>query len=332
MQRILGRHDDVAHWVCRPGQQRLDDVVEGWSVEANAAWVDAGVRRGEAFLQISPECAGSMLAWELDRIRAAGYVAAGPWWVPAAWRRDPDAYRRVVRSVATWVLQQPDTAEAVYVPKVRAELEPLLDLWPHVLALPTGASLSIDDLILARAFPVHALGVVTQPTWADGRWCSPAEFFHHDLDHARYKVREDLRVLGIDLPDAYVAGSTRDAATGRDRMILPAARGQVGPALWKAAPARATFARSLLHAIEVEPHRDLAEAARWLLFELVHEKSLPLDAAVLQHELSTPAHALKLQAKFERGFYAGQTPAAAVVGNVGSARAWLSACCADRAG
>ena len=332
MQRILGRHDDVAHWVCRPGQQRLDDVVEAWSIEANAAWVDAGVRRGEAFLQISPDRAGSVLAWELDRIRAAGYVAAGPWWVPADWRRDADAYRRVLRRVARWVLQQPDTAEAVYVPKVRAELEPLLELWPHVLALPTSATLSIDQLILARAFPVHALGVVTQPTWADGRWCSPAEFFHHDLDHARYKVREDLLVLGITLPDAYVEGSTHDASTGQHRLILPAAQGQVGPALWNAAPARAAFARSLLDAIGAEPRRDLADAARWLLFELVHEKSLPLEAAVLQRELSTPTHALKLRAKCERGFYAGQTPTPAVIRRLDLARTWLSARCAGEAG
>ena len=332
MQRILGRHDDVAHWVCRPGQQRLDDVVQAWSIEANAAWVDAGLRRGEPFLQISPDRAGSMLAWELERSRAAGYVAAGPWWVPADWRQGSDAYRRVLRGVATWVLQQPDTTQAVYVPKVRAELEPLLDLWPHVLALPTSATLSIDELILARAYPVHALGVVTQPTWADGRWCSPAEFFHHDLDHARFKVREDLRVLGITLPDAYVDGSTLDAQTGRHRVILPAARGQVGPALWNAAPARAAFARSLLDAIDVEPQRDLALAARWLLFELVHEKSLPLEAAVLQHELSTPVHALKLQSKCERGFYAGQTPSPAVIERFGPARAWLAGRCAGGTG
>ncbi len=327
MQRILGRHDDVAHWVCRPGQQRLDDVVETWSIEANAAWLDAGVRRGEVFLQISPDHAGSVLAWELDRIRAAGYVAAGPWWVPVDWQRDHGAYRRVLHQVARWVLQQPDTADAVYVPKVRAELEPLLDLWPHVLALPTTASLSIDELIVARAYPVHALGVVTQPTWADGHWCSPAEFFHHDLDHARYKVREDLRVLGVTLPDAYVDGSTRDATTGRERLILPAARSQVGPALWLAGPARAAFARALLDAIGQEPDRDLAEAARWLLFELVHEKSLPLEAALLQHELCTPRHALKLRAKCERGFYAGQTPAPAVIGSLDGARSWLSDRC-----
>lgn len=332
MSPILGRRVDVAHGTCRPEQQRLDDVAEGWSLDANAARVDAGVRRGEAFLQISPDCAGSTLAWELDRIRAAGYVAAGPWWVPADWRHDPEAYRRVLRRVAAWALQQPETSEAVYVPKVSGELEPLLDLWPHVLALPTSASLSIDDLIVARAYPVHALGVVTQATWADGRWCSPAEFFHHDLDHARYKVREDLRVLGIDVPDAYVAGSTRDAATGRERVMLSAARGQVGPALWQAAPARAAFARSLLDAIDAEPRRELAEAARWLLFELVHEKSLPLEPALLQHALSTPAHALKLQAKCARGFYAEQTPAAAVIASVDTARGWLAARCSGGAG
>ena len=332
MQRILGTQHDVAQWDCRPGQQRLEDVVATWTLAGNAAWVDDGVRRGEAFLQISPERAGSMLAWELARIRNAGYVAVGPYWVPAAWRHDGPAYRQLVRSVADWVLRQPASGMAVYVPKVQAELEPLLELWPHVLALPTSAALSIDDLIHARAWPVHALGVVLQDTWADGRWCSPAEFFHHDLDHARYKLREDLLTLGIALPDAYVDGSTVDTETGAHRLMLPAARGQVGPALWAAAPARAALAQRLLDAIAAEPRRDLAEAARWLLFELVHEKSLPLHAAVLKQALATPVHEAKLRAKCEAGFYAAHTPAPAVVAMLGAARHWLSARCAEGCG
>jgi hypothetical protein len=327
VDRILGRSDDVARWQCRPDQQRLDDVVSRWSLPANAEWVDDGVYRGETFLQISAERAGSVLAWELERIRAAGYVAVGPYWVPAGWRHDADSYRRVVRMVADFVLQQPNEGEALYVPKARAELEPLLALWPHVLALPTSAVLSIDDLILARAFPVHPLGVVAQPTWADGRWCSPAEFFFHDLDHARFKVREDLLAVGVEIPDAYVDGSTLDPATARHRVILTEALGRFGSNLWGAVRERAALAHQLLANIAAEPRRDLAEAARWLLFELVHEKSYPLVASVLHRELATPVHEMKLRAKCERGFYANCPPPAAAVLRLDEARVWLAAQC-----
>lgn len=325
--RILGRNDDVARWEPRPGQQRLDDVLWRWSLAGNAEWVDDGIRRGEPFLQISPRAVGSVLAWELDRLMLAGYVAVGPYWVPAGWHRDGESYRRIVRLVAEHVLAQPASGDAVYVPKARAELEPLLQLWPHVVALPTTASLSLDELILGRAFPVHPLGVVAGPTWADGRWCSPAEFFYHDLDHARFKVREDLLALGGAVPDAYVDGATLDPQTGAHRSILPAVVGQVGPRLWQSASSRLELAQQLLAAIAAEPQRDLAEAARWLLFELVHEKSLPLDAAVLERELATTRHLDKLLTKCAAGFYATVGPAAAAVAQLGAARSWLLTRC-----
>lgn len=321
--RILGRNDDLARWEPRPGQQRLDDVLRRWSLAGNAEWVDDGIRRGEPFLQISRRAAGSVLAWELDRLMSAGYVAVGPYWVPAGWHRDGESYRRIVRLVAEHVLAQPASGDPVYVPKARAELEPLLRLWPHVVALPTTAALSLDELILGRAFPVHPLGVVAGPTWADGRWCSPAEFFHHDLDHARFKVREDLLALGCAVPDAYVDGATLDPATGEHRRILPAVAGLVGPRLWQSATARLALARQLLAAIAAEPQRNLAEAALWLLFELVHEKSLPLAAAVLERELETTRHLDKLRTKCAAGFYAKVGPAPAVVEQLEAARTWL---------
>jgi hypothetical protein len=43
--------------------------------------------------------------------------------------------------------------EPLYVPKVRDELEPLLALWPYVLALPAIDELSARDLLRLRAFP-----------------------------------------------------------------------------------------------------------------------------------------------------------------------------------
>ncbi len=329
MVHILGRNADVARWDLRPGQQRLDDVLARWSLAGNAEWLDDGLHRGEPFLQISPFVEGSVLAWEIERIAAAGYVAVGPYWVPASWRASGDSYRLIVRLVAEYVLSLPDDGEAVYVPKARAELEPLLALWPHIVALPTTAVLSIDAMIVGRAFPVHALGVVAKPTWADGRWCSPAEFFFHDLDHARFKIREDLLALGQDLPDAYVNGTTIDPTTGKHRAILPVAQGCVGPRLWQVACQRAMLAQRLLAAIAAEPRRELAEAARWLLFELVHEKSLPLDAAVLDRELATGAHVQKLRSKCAKGFYAVAAPVPAVIAQFEAAGQWLAAACAE---
>lgn len=257
----------------------------------------------------------------------AGCVPVGPYWVPASWRVDGESYRRSVRLVAEHLLSRPDHGAGVYVPKTLDELEPMLALWPHVLVLPTTRALSIDDLVVGRAFPVHPLGVVTKPTWADGRWCSPAEFFFHDLDHARFKVREDLRALGVTIPDAYRDGSTIDPATGRHRVILAAARDLVSGELWRIADERAALARRLLAAIAAETG-DLGAAARWLLFELVHEKSLPLDPLVLRRELSTTVHVEKLRAKCRQGFYARHAPDAAVVDQLEAARRWLRNACA----
>lgn len=42
---------------------------------------------------------------------------------------------------------------------------------------------------------------------------------------------------------------------------------------------------------------DVADAAELLLFEIVHEKSFPMDTAVLERELSLPAHVEKLRKK-----------------------------------
>ena len=80
-----------------------------------------------------------------------------------------------------------------------------------------------------------------------------------------------------------------------------------------------------LAAIAAEDRPELATAARWLLFELVHEKSLPIDADVLARALATPAHAEKLQAKHAAGFYARGAPSAAAIARLPAAREWLRA-------
>ncbi|MEO6709906.1 MAG: hypothetical protein ABIP42_10030 [Planctomycetota bacterium] len=326
MVHILGRQADLAQREPRPGEQRLDDVLRRWSLGGNGEWIDDGVRRGEPFLQISRASVGSVLGWELDRLQAAGYVTVGPYWLPASWHRDGESYRSVLRLVAEFVLSLPAgtaTGHDLYVPKARGELEPMLALWPHVVALPMTAALSMDDLIVGRAFPVHPLGVVLQPAWADGRMCSPAEFFFHDLDHARFKVREDLLALGVELEDAYREGTTIDATSGEHRVILTAAKDRIGPVLWQAAGGRHELAQSLLASIDAEKDLGLAASARWLAFELLHEKSLPLDRAVLRRELASSAHVDKLKSKCAQGFYAAQVPSKSTIDRLEDARVWL---------
>jgi hypothetical protein len=244
----------------------------------------------------------------------------------ARWLEGAASYHELVRLCARTALALEGTlpsAQAVYVPKVGGELEPALALWPHVLVVPTTVELSESALVTLRAFPVHLLGLRARPAWADGRLCSPGEFFFHDLDHARYKVREDLRALGREIPDPYVDGTTIDPATGRHRAILPAAAAQVGPDLWEAALERQALADRLLRATAALADRVLAAAADTLLFEIIHEKSFPLLPAILRRELASPAHLEKLRRKLATGFFGAGGPDPSIAGALEGARSFL---------
>ena len=226
------------------------------------------------------------------------------------WHADGASYHSLVRLAARSVTRLGGdgvAGEAAYVPKAAGELEPMLRLWPSVLALPTMRVFAPLDLVALRAFPVHPLGLVTEPTWADGRVCSPAEYFFHDLDHARFKIREDLLVEGIEIPDAYHGGTTMDARTGQHRIILPAAEGRIGSTLWdRVQPRRELANRLLAFAANLDGPR--ARAAEVLLFEIIYEKSHPLEARALARELASDAHVLKIRRKRADGFYGELVP------------------------
>lgn len=242
------------------------------------------------------------------------------------WAKDGASYHDLVRLCARYLMELEvivPAREPVYVPKVRDELEPLLALWPHVLALPTINHLPARDLLRLRAFPVHPLGITAKAVWADGRLVSPAEFFFHDLDHARYKVREDLLATGVHLPDAYQDGTTFDPVTGRHRSILPEAFGKVGPSLWSMAASRYSLVESLFNRIDALPNRSLASAAEWLLFQILHEKSFPAHVPTLRRELATPHHIQLLQTKVDNGFYEKNTPSSDIMAQLSTARDWL---------
>jgi hypothetical protein len=231
--------------------------------------------------------------------------------------------RLAARAVAVFSGDAP-AAEAVYVTKAAGELEPMLRLWPSVLAVPTTLAFAPLDLVALRAFPVHPLGVVSEAVWADGRLCSPAEYFFHDLDHARFKVREDLLAVGVEIPDAYQEGVTVDPRTGRHRVILPAAEGRIGATLWQRAGARRELARDLL-AVVTGLAGARAAAAELLLFEMIYEKSHALEAAVLARELATDAHVAKIRRKHASGFYGTDAPAPATIAALDQARQALEA-------
>ena len=267
-----------------------------------------------------PEFERVAAAISADR-RAARSAAAA-----RRWGADGASYHDLVRLCADYVIELEDivpTSEPLYVPKARNELKPLLALSPHVLTFPTIDELSARDLIFLRAFPIHPLGVTNETVWADGRHASPAEFFFHDLDHARYKVREDLLAMEIQLPDAYQHGTTFDPVTGRHRSILPEALGKVGPSLWTMAPSRYSLVESLFNRIDALPNRALANAAEWLLFQILHEKSFPLHVPTLRRELATPRHIQLLQTKVDNGFYDTNTPSSDVMAHLNTAREWL---------
>lgn len=240
---------------------------------------------------------------------------------------DERAYRRLLRVSVRFVRALDRhclAAEAVYVPKVQRELEPLLDLFPFVLLVPV-RTISPRTLLRLRAYPIHPVGVMRTTAWADGRWCNPSEFYFHDVDHARFKVREDLLALGFDIPDAYVDGSTVDRRTGEHRAIMPAALGVAGENLWEGADDRLQLIDRLLAAVDGEPDRSLAEAAELLLFEILHEKSLPLGVASLMRELPDEAHRQKLRRKALAGFFGPEPPTQGAIERLDEASPWLVA-------
>ncbi|MGJ5819045.1 hypothetical protein [Paludibaculum fermentans] len=198
--------------------------------------------------------------------------------------------------------------------KTAAEWAPFQALQPLIGALHCRGPASRRFLILLRALPVHLFGIVDQPAWADGDTRSPAEFFFHDLDHARYKIREDLLALGYDCPDVSPATPA----------ILPYALDairQAGPVLWQLAPERLSLARTLFTTLDDSPDRQLAHAGEWLLFEILHEKSFPLDRTILRRELQRPEHIAKLRKKLAAGFYEEASPL--VFARLPEAREWL---------
>ncbi|MCB9876568.1 MAG: hypothetical protein H6835_03110 [Planctomycetes bacterium] len=318
--RVIGRLHDLEQRGARRDEQRLGDVLVNWSPRHNRDWLRDGTRNEAPFLQVSPATPGTVLADELALLGREGYVAVGPLWLPLAWLHDGDGYRRFVRLLAT---HAPTGDDATYAAKVEGELEPLLAMWPDVILLPTARRLTTDELMRLRPWPVHPLGVTATPRHADGAARSPAEFWWHDVDHARFKVREDLLLEGHHVPDPYRDGDTWDAATGRHRAVMHDALPHVSASGWRRARARSAALDGWLQRAAGLADRELAAAVRWLLFELLHEKSLPVHASSLQSALAGGTHTDKLRRKCHNGFFADHGPCPAVVVRLDAARAWL---------
>ncbi|MFN8011718.1 MAG: hypothetical protein U0P81_09955 [Holophagaceae bacterium] len=197
----------------------------------------------------------------------------------------------------------------VFEPKVRGEFEALLGLFPHLVAVPTFARLDREALVRLRKLPVHPLGLFLGPRVLDGARRSPLEAFLHDLDHARYKVREDLARRGVPVTDPYQlrpgcdrADTLEDPARGRHRTVLDAVDPREAARL---EPGPEPDPEPQVEAILATWRPELRAAAGLLRFELHHEKSLPRGFATLAQEAGRPVHHARLQAKLVSGFLGG---------------------------
>ena len=90
------------------------------------------------------------------------------------------------------------------------------------------------------------------------------------------------------------------------------------------AASRCSLVESTFNRIDALPDRSLAGAAEWLLFQILHEKSFPLDVPTLRRELATSRHVELLRTKVENGFYDKTTPPSEVMAHLNAAREWLT--------
>jgi hypothetical protein len=270
-----------------------------------------------------PEAA-AIAAWIVARVNDQDLRSAAVEWLTGGMGYH-DLIRMCVRAASS--LDTSTTSGLFFRAKVGYELEPILSLWPHVLVFPTTTPLSKSELIRLREFPLHPLGLVDRPTWADGGLLVPSEYLFHDLDHARFKVREDLLLQGFEIPDAYRDGSTIDERTGRPRTILSFAARQVTGSTLGAVDAQSTGDRHLLARVRSMGPTDTARAVALLLFEMLHEKSLPLDPSTLGRASKDDAHVAKLWRKYSGGFFGVDGPPPEVMNALCPARAALVEMC-----
>ena len=106
---------------------------------------------------------------------------------------------------------------------------------------------------------------------------------------------------------------------------MPAARGLAGENLWAGSASRLQFIDRVLAAVDHETDRALAKSAELLLFEILHEKSLPLSVASLASEVPHAAHRERLRHKAVAGLFGPEPPAGSVVARLDDAAAWLLA-------
>jgi hypothetical protein len=308
----------------RPARRPLVELARAWGARARAA-----AARGQSTFRV-PE-ALPVAAWMAAvAARGGGCCRRDLRRRVETWRAAGAGYHDFVRLSLHAALAF-DTAAPPFEPafraKVEAELEPMLALWPHVLVLPTTARLSASDLVELRAYPAHPLGLVDEATWADGELLAPSEYFFHDLDHARFKVREDFLARGVSLPDAYQDGSTVDPGTGRHRSILPFAVRRLGGWFGADVRARRYTARGLQLRAATLRDPATARAAELLLFEVLHEKGLPPVPPVLARAFADDAHVAKLQRKHAGGFFGAGGPLPEVVSALPAARLALAGAC-----
>jgi hypothetical protein len=153
-----------------------------------------------------------------------------------------------------------------------------------IVIFPTCFNVGATALIKVRCVPIHILGVVNEPTYADQYWNSPLDFWAHDVNHGRRTMLETEWFY-----DTYVKHRTymsnrnyfsivskmqfyQEMDDFTKNVILPL----ITPVKnWpsirrKARTERSTYENQLY---ALEGHKALM---RLLIFEIVHEKAWPM--------------------------------------------------------
>lgn len=151
-----------------------------------------------------------------------------------------------------------------------------------IVLIPTCSYVGATVLIKIRCVPVHIIGVVCKPTYADQYVNSPLDFWAHDVNHARRTMLETERYY-----DSFVKHRTyftkrnywanvsvmdfyREMETFTQQTLLPVFKSNK----------RARLLRNMKNRSRVEEYDYKIESykalKRIIIFEITHEKAWPI--------------------------------------------------------
>lgn len=161
-------------------------------------------------------------------------------------------------------------------------LEVLLNRAPNVLLYPSFQSVDIDYFLRTRAAPFHIVGIDLSGfmpdenvPYADGFPMKPSEFFWHDIGHDEYMEDADY---------AYIKSTFKPIERVVQEWFL-------------------TSQRIISYLNTIKDNKNLYDAAKLILFEILHERGFQYSLAVLKAQLDTPKWTEILNRKFKNNYY-----------------------------